>query len=72
MEEFVCAGGDEVFLGQKLDGVGEGVKKANLVLQANDIIYVQPRNRYPEKFMTTVTPYLSLVTFILLIAQSVK
>jgi polysaccharide biosynthesis/export protein len=50
----------------------EGVQKANLVLQANDIIYVQPRNRYPEKFMATVTPYLSLVTFILLIAQTVK
>lgn len=50
----------------------EGVKKANLVLQANDIIYVQPRNRYPEKFMAAVTPYLSLVTFILLIAQTVK
>lgn len=50
----------------------EGVKNANLVLQANDIIYVQPRNRYPEKFMATVTPYLSLVSFILLIAQTVK
>lgn len=50
----------------------EGVKKANLVLQANDIIYVQPRNRYPEKFLATITPYLSLASFILLIAQTVK
>jgi polysaccharide biosynthesis/export protein len=50
----------------------EGVKKANLVLQANDIIYVEPRNRYPEKFMAVVAPYLSLASFILLIAQIVK
>jgi polysaccharide biosynthesis/export protein len=50
----------------------EGMKKADLVLQANDIIYVQPRNRYPEKFMATVAPYLSLASFILLIANTVK
>lgn len=50
----------------------EGVKKANLVLQANDIIYVEPRNKYPEKFLATITPYLSLVSFILLIANTVK
>lgn len=50
----------------------EGMKKADLVLQANDIIYVQPRNRYPEKFMAAVAPYLSLASFILLISQTVK
>ncbi|MFH0866014.1 MAG: polysaccharide biosynthesis/export family protein [Bacteroidota bacterium] len=50
----------------------DGMKKADLVLQANDIIYVQPRNRYPEKFLAAVTPYLSLASFILLIAQTVK
>ena len=50
----------------------EGMKKANLVLQANDIIYIEPRNRIPEKFMTVVTPYISLLTFILLIYQTVR
>lgn len=50
----------------------DGVKKANLILQANDIIYIEPRNRYPEKLMTAITPYLSLASFILLIANTIK
>jgi polysaccharide biosynthesis/export protein len=50
----------------------EGMKKANLVLQANDIIYIEPRNKIPEKFMAVISPYLSLTSFILLIYQIVK
>lgn len=50
----------------------DGMKKANLVLQANDIIYIEPRNRIPEKFMAVITPYISLASFILLILQTVK
>ena len=45
----------------------EGVKNANLVLQANDIIYVEPRERVPQRILENVTPYLSLVTTALLV-----
>lgn len=50
----------------------DGMKKANLVLQANDIIYVEPRNKVPERFMTVITPYISLISFIWLILKTVK
>jgi len=50
----------------------EGMKKANLVLMANDIIYIEPRNKIPEKFITLVSPYVSLVSFVILIYQLVK
>lgn len=50
----------------------EGMKKANLVLQANDIIYIKPRNKVQERLMTFITPYISMVSFILLINQTFK
>ena len=45
----------------------EGVKNANIVLQANDIIYVEPRERVPQRILENVTPYLSLFTTALLV-----
>ncbi len=45
----------------------EGVKKANLILQANDIIYVEPRAKYAQRLMAEIAPYLSIVTTGLLI-----
>ena len=45
----------------------EGVKNANIVLQANDIIYVEPRERVPQRILENVTPYLSLLTTALLV-----
>lgn len=45
----------------------EGMRQANLVLQANDIIYVEPRSRVPEKIIATLSPYLTLLTTALLI-----
>jgi len=45
----------------------EGVNNANLVLQANDIIYVQPRERVPQRILENVTPYLTLLTTALLV-----
>jgi polysaccharide export outer membrane protein len=45
----------------------EGMRKANLVLQANDIIYVEPRARIPEKIIATLAPYLTLLTTALLV-----
>lgn len=45
------------------------MKKANFVLQANDIIYVETRPRYSSKILVELTPYLSLLTTILLLAR---
>ncbi|HNW70580.1 MAG TPA: polysaccharide biosynthesis/export family protein [Bacteroidales bacterium] len=47
----------------------KGMTEANLVLQANDIIYVEPRNKIPQKILENITPYLSLLTTFLLIYQ---
>jgi polysaccharide export outer membrane protein len=40
----------------------EGIQQANMVLQANDIIYVEPRRRYASKFLQEVAPIVSLLT----------
>ncbi|MFW5892138.1 MAG: polysaccharide biosynthesis/export family protein [Bacteroidota bacterium] len=45
----------------------EGVKNAEMVLQANDIIYVEPRERIPQRIMENVGPYLSLLSSALII-----
>jgi polysaccharide biosynthesis/export protein len=51
----------------------EGMTKANLTLQANDIIYVEPRNKVPQKIIEGITPYLTLIsTFLLIYGLFVK
>ena len=50
----------------------EGMKKANLILQANDIIIIKPRNKISERITTFVTPYITLLSFLLLILNTVK
>ena len=50
----------------------EGVKKADLILQANDIIYVEPKLRVGNDVMTQVLPYLSFVTTIILFVEVFK
>lgn len=50
----------------------DGVKKANLVLQANDIIVIKPRNNVSERIITFVTPYLTLASFLLLMYNTIK
>ncbi len=46
----------------------QGIKDANMVLQANDIIYVEPRKKYANRFLAEIAPIVSLITsaFILL------
>lgn len=44
-----------------------GMTKADLTLQANDIIYVEPRNKVPQKIIEGITPYLTLLSTFLLI-----
>lgn len=43
----------------------DNIKEGNIILHANDIIYVTPRNRVPERILTVITPYMSLVATIL-------
>lgn len=50
----------------------EGVKNADMVLQANDIIYVEPRERVPQRIMENVGPYLTLLSTALIIYSLFK
>lgn len=45
----------------------EGMKQANLILQANDIIYVEPRARVTQRLLAEIAPYISLITTALLV-----
>ncbi|GAB4145585.1 MAG: hypothetical protein Fur0041_20180 [Bacteroidia bacterium] len=40
----------------------EGIAQANLVVQSNDIIYVEPRRRLATQTLREITPILSLTT----------
>ena len=40
----------------------EGIKLGTMVLQANDIIYVEPRRRYATKFLAEIAPLVSIIT----------
>lgn len=44
----------------------EGIKQAEMAVQANDIIYVEPRRNISVQLLREITPVLSLVTSILL------
>jgi polysaccharide biosynthesis/export protein len=50
----------------------EGVKKADLVLQANDIIYVQPRAKVTQRVLENLTPYFTLLSSALIIYSLFK
>jgi polysaccharide export outer membrane protein len=50
----------------------DGIKMGGLVLQANDIIYVESRPRYARKLLVEITPYLTLITSTILVIQLVK
>ena len=50
----------------------EGMKKGNIVLQGNDIIYIEPRNDYVLNFTNRVTPYLGALSLFILIYGLVK
>ncbi|HOV12147.1 MAG TPA: polysaccharide biosynthesis/export family protein [Bacteroidales bacterium] len=46
-----------------------GMTEADLVLQANDIIYVEPRVKAPQKLLEALAPFTSLLTSLLMIYQ---
>ena len=41
----------------------EGMKRAEMVLQGNDIIYIEGRNDYFQNFLGRITPYLAILNF---------
>lgn len=45
----------------------DGVQNADMILQANDIIYVEPRERIPQRIMENIGPYLSLLSSALIV-----
>ncbi len=45
----------------------EGMKQADLVLQANDIIYVEPREGITRKVLSEITPYISMASTLIVI-----
>ena len=44
-----------------------GVDDAHIVLQANDIVYIEPRKRVTSAALTEITPFLSLLSSSLLV-----
>jgi polysaccharide biosynthesis/export protein len=45
----------------------EGLKQADIVLQANDIIYVEPRLRITQGVIAEIAPYVTLITTAILL-----
>lgn len=50
----------------------EGIKKSNLIVQAKDIIYVEPSPEYSTKVLAQITPYVSILTTVLLVFNLLK
>ncbi|MBI9066319.1 MAG: polysaccharide biosynthesis/export family protein [Salinivirgaceae bacterium] len=50
----------------------EEIKKANMVLQANDIIYVEKRARYASKTLNELMPYVAIFNTLLLLYVTVQ
>jgi polysaccharide export outer membrane protein len=45
----------------------EGVKNSNMLLQANDIIYVEPVPRFSQEILAQIAPIVSIITSLALI-----
>lgn len=43
----------------------ENIAQGNIVLQSNDIIYVEPRRRYATRTLQEISPYFSLVSAVI-------
>jgi len=53
----------------------EGIKKSDMTLQSNDIIYVEPVPRFSRTLVSEIAPYVSLISsmfIILTFSQSLK
>ena len=49
----------------------DGMKKADMVLQANDIIYVEPQFRLASEVLSEITPVLALISSIFTISATI-
>lgn len=45
----------------------EGLKHADMIVQANDIVYVEPVPQYGREVVTQIAPYISLLTSAILV-----
>ena len=50
----------------------DGMKKGNIVLQGNDIVYIEPRNDYIINFTNRISPYIGALSLFILIYGLVK
>jgi polysaccharide export outer membrane protein len=50
----------------------DGLKQGNTVVQANDIIYVEPRNRVAQRLTSEILPYTTLLTTFVLVYSIFK
>lgn len=50
----------------------EGIKNANMVLQANDIIYVEPQLRIGKDIMADILPYLTFITTVIIFVDVIS
>lgn len=50
----------------------EGMKQADLVLQANDIIYIEPTLRIDRAIMSEILPYLTFITTTIIFIEFIK
>lgn len=50
----------------------DDLRQSNLLLEANDIIYVETKPRYASRILNEISPYLSLLTTVILITQLFK
>ena len=50
----------------------DGLKEGNTIVQANDIIYVEPRNRFGQRINNEILPYVSIITTLILVYEIYK
>ena len=50
----------------------DGIKDANLILQANDIIYIEPQLRVGKDIISEILPYLSFITTIIVFIEFIN
>jgi len=50
----------------------EDMRNTNLVLQSNDIIYVETKPKYVQRTLSEITPYISLINTIMLVYLMTK
>jgi polysaccharide biosynthesis/export protein len=50
----------------------EGIRQGNMIIMANDIIYVESRMRFAQRFLSEITPFLTLFSTSLVLYSVIK